>query len=285
MMGTPTLLLLVLIGAGWCPNLVTYEVTLGTDASPFLCNEEGSLWCAGDANVGYKGVLHLTPNDRTKPQEYVETAGMALVSSPIDMRGYLYGWQSFRTHFTFKIEPIYSLVPGDGLAFVMIGSKEMGSAGGNLAVYNRSGWQIVQTVAIEFDTYQNTDLEDKNANHVGVDFQTTRSNISRDASEGGISLAGGEVIHAWIDYSAVDEQLEVRIRLDGRKPRDPFISYSVALSEIFSGPVAPTSQLQLQPTCRSRTRLQQSHLVNSASESCRLLPMVSTTSTEKPNPS
>ncbi|BFI14725.1 protein MpRLK-Pelle_L-LEC20 [Marchantia polymorpha subsp. ruderalis] len=235
MMGTPNLLLLALIGAGWCGVLVTCEFTLGTDASPFLCYGEGGLWCGGDANVGSNGVLNLTPDDRTKPQHHVRTVGMALVSSPIDMRGYLYGWKSFRTHFTFRIEPIHP--PGDGLAFVMLGSKEMGTEGGNLGVYNRSGWQNVQTVAIEFDTYQNSDYEDINANHVGIDFQTARSNIARDASAGDISLAGGEVIHAWIDYSAVDEQLEVRIGLDGRKPRDLFLSYSVALSEIFSGPV------------------------------------------------
>ncbi|OAE23636.1 hypothetical protein AXG93_4720s1010 [Marchantia polymorpha subsp. ruderalis] len=103
--------------------------------------------------------------------------------------------------------------------------------------HNQLRSKIVQTVAVEFDTYQNIDIGDINANHVGVDFQSIRSNISRDALEGGISLAGGEVIHAWIDYSAVYEQLEVRIRLDGRKPRDPFLSYSVALSDIFSGPV------------------------------------------------
>ncbi|BBN10692.1 hypothetical protein MPTK1_5g05640 [Marchantia polymorpha subsp. ruderalis] len=232
MMDTPKLLLLVLIGAGWCGVLVTCEFTFGTDASPFLCNEEDSLWCAGDANVGSNGVLNFTPDDKMKPQEYVQTAGMALVSSPIDMRG-----KSFRTHFTFRIERMYPLGPGDGLAFVMLGSKVKGCAGRNFGAYDCSGWQIVQMVAVEFDTYQNIDIGDINANHVGVDFQSIRSKISRDASEGGISLAGGEVIHAWIDYSAVYGQLEVRIRLDGRKPRDPFLSYSVALSDIFSGPV------------------------------------------------
>ncbi|KAG6546015.1 hypothetical protein Mapa_012678 [Marchantia paleacea] len=207
---------------------------LGTDQSPFECNAKGNMWCAGDASTNSKGILHLTPNERNQSDDfYYKTFGMALFSSPIHMLSERGRWMSFSTHFTFKIEPKYQDFPGDGMTFVMLSENRTGSPGAAFGAYGGDGWQIVETMAVEFDTFQNIPFGDLDRNHVGVDLENVRSKVARDAHYVGLVLAGSEAIHAWIDYHAKSQLLKVRISLDYRKPKDSFIEYPIRLSDVF----------------------------------------------------
>ncbi|BFI14726.1 hypothetical protein MPTK1_5g05705 [Marchantia polymorpha subsp. ruderalis] len=229
-----TLVLLVAADGPGCHVLATLDFTLGTLESPFQCNAQGNLWCEGNASESSGETLHLTPDQRTQSFEfYYNTKGMALFSLPVHMVDARGRWLSFSTHFRFEIESLIENFRGDGLAFVMLNRQVPGFSGGSLGIYDQAGCQLVQTLAIEFDTFHNQEFEDMNNNHVGVDLQRAISKVSRDAHEADIDLAGGRTIDAWIDYHAISEVLEVRIALHDTKPKESFLTYPLALGDVF----------------------------------------------------
>ncbi|BBN10686.1 hypothetical protein MPTK1_5g05610 [Marchantia polymorpha subsp. ruderalis] len=230
-----TVLLVAILGSGvQFLNHATSGFNVATEEFPFKCNAKGNLWCAGDASTTSEGILHLTPNERNQSDDfYYNSFGMALFSSPIHMLSETGLWMSFSTHFTFKIEPKYQDFPGDGLAFVMLRENRTGSPGAAFGAYGGDGWQRVETMAVEFDTFQNMPFGDLDRNHVGVDLENIRSKVARNAHYAGIVLAGSEAIYAWIDYHAKYQSLNVRISLDHRKPKDAFIELPISLSNVF----------------------------------------------------
>ncbi|KAL2636395.1 hypothetical protein R1flu_007874 [Riccia fluitans] len=228
-------------------DIPTANFTLGgVDGSPFKCNERGNLWCGGNASTSSpsaQGALTLTPTNRNQSHEfYYNTYGMALYTVPIQLLDVKRNrWHGFSTYFKFTIEPADQRFPGDGMAFVVLNvSQWPGSPGGAFGVYDGNGQQLVKTLAIEFDTYRNLDFGDISNNHVGVDLDNLTSKASRDASDVGITLYGGEPIHAWIDFDAESNKLEVRINRNHTRPVLSFLNYSgLFLYDVFddSGPV------------------------------------------------
>ncbi|KAL3678815.1 hypothetical protein R1sor_021771 [Riccia sorocarpa] len=237
----------VILGARPHFDVPIANFTLGIDGSPFKCNERGNLWCGGNASTtstsphGH-GALTLTPTSRDKPNEfYYDTYGMALYTVPIQLLDVKQNrWHGFTTYFKFTIEPADIRDPGDGMAFVMLNvSQWPGSAGGSFGVYDGDGQQLVKTLAIEFDTFKNLEFDDISNNHVGVDLDNLTSKASRDAFDVGITLYGGQPVHAWIDFDADSNKLEVRISKNYTRPVHAFLNYSLVLSDVFddSGPV------------------------------------------------
>ncbi|KAG6545907.1 hypothetical protein Mapa_012562 [Marchantia paleacea] len=226
-------------------EITSANFTLGTDGSPFKCNERGNLWCGGNAStssLAAEGALTLTPTSRNRPDEfYYNTYGMALYTVPIQLLDVKKNrWHGFSTYFKFSIQPADYQHPGDGMAFVMLNvSQWPGSPGGAFGVYDGNGQQLVKTLAIEFDTFRNLDFGDISNNHVGVDLENLTSKASRDASDVGIILYGGEPVHAWIDLDAVSGNLEVRISKNDSRPAHAFLNHSLLLVDVFddSGPV------------------------------------------------
>ncbi|BFI28068.1 hypothetical protein MPTK2_2g90100P [Marchantia polymorpha subsp. ruderalis] len=92
---------------------------------------------------------------------------------------------------------------------------------------------IARTLAIEFDTFENSEFGDENINHVGVDLQDVNSTLARSAWEVSIDLAGNYSIYSWIDYNSSTQNLEVRISSDNAKPSLPFIVYPLNLFDVF----------------------------------------------------
>ncbi|BBN10153.1 protein MpRLK-Pelle_L-LEC14 [Marchantia polymorpha subsp. ruderalis] len=140
---------------------------------------------------------------------------------------------SFSTCFRFTIEPSDPNYRGDGMAFVMLSEGLQGSYGGAFGVFNPQGHRIARTLAIEFDTHENSAFGDENNNHVGVDVQDVNSTIARSAWEVSIDLAGSYSIYSWIDYSSSAQKLEVRISSDNAKPSLPFIVFALNLFDVF----------------------------------------------------
>jgi hypothetical protein len=74
--------------------------------------------------------------------------------------------QGFSTHFTFRIYPgPSSFETADGIAFVIqnSGLNALGNADGEPGYEN-----ISNSLAVEFDTFQNQHLSDPNNNHIGI---------------------------------------------------------------------------------------------------------------------
>lgn len=136
---------------------------------------------------------------------------------------------AFSTSFQFRIshpggsaDPTGS-VGADGIAFVIqrAGNTSLGSNGENLGY---SG--ILQSIAVEFDTFKNTTQLDPNSNHIGVD--TLGSLISLSTVNVTPNFDDGNLWTAWIDYNG--STLEVRASENGIRPVTALLSYSLSLT-------------------------------------------------------
>ncbi|KAG6549390.1 hypothetical protein Mapa_009109 [Marchantia paleacea] len=218
---------------------VVANFTLGTNGPSFKCNDRGNLWCFGNASATPAGLI-LTPINRLNMDYsyYLSTTGMALYTTEIPLQKSDSDPNrtsiSFSTSFRFTIEPSSPTFRGDGMVFVMISEGQyQGTAGNSFGVFNAAGHQEVSTLAIEFDTFQNSDVGDRDNNHVGVDIEDVRSKVARKASDVGIDLAGNYSIYSWIDYNSSAQNLEVRISSNNSKPDQPFLDYPLNLFDVF----------------------------------------------------
>ncbi|OAE31906.1 hypothetical protein AXG93_2834s1470 [Marchantia polymorpha subsp. ruderalis] len=181
----------------------------------------------------------LTPIEKANMtyKYYHRTTGMALSTTQIPLQKSESDPTrtsiSFSTSFRFTIEPSDPNYRGDGMAFVMLSEGRQGSYGGAFGVFDPRGHQIARTLAIEFDTFENSEFGDENNNHVGVDIQDINSTIARSAWEVSIDLAGSYSIYSWIDYNSSAQKLEVRISSDYAKPSLPFIVFALNLFDVF----------------------------------------------------
>ena len=91
---------------------------------------------------------------------------------------------------------------------------------------------ITPSVAIEFDTYYNTEVGDANGNHIGIDLNgSLRSVIQKQISK---RFNDGDLWHCWVDYDGVNNILEVRVAPTFARPSDPTISLHESIPRMFS---------------------------------------------------
>uniref|UniRef100_A0ACD5Z409 Uncharacterized protein n=1 Tax=Avena sativa TaxID=4498 RepID=A0ACD5Z409_AVESA len=97
--------------------------------------------------------------------------------------------------------------------------------------------------AVELDTVNNRDLQDIDANHVGININSIVSNKSNTAGfyddKTGIfntlNLTGGERLQLWIDYESESTRINVTMSpLDMTKPARPLISDIYDLSTVIT---------------------------------------------------
>ncbi|KAH7424924.1 hypothetical protein KP509_11G031800 [Ceratopteris richardii] len=143
---------------------------------------------------------------------------------------------SFKTSFTFRMYSFNSSYQGDGMAFLMVSDNHtIGSSGKQLGAFTaESSSPNDHTFAVEFDTWQNSDVGDPNDNHVGLDVTNITSATFSNASDVGIRLNDGSVVTAWIKYDAALHNLQVRISLDNLEPLQPLIDANLSLGSIFN---------------------------------------------------
>ncbi|KAH7388404.1 hypothetical protein KP509_16G074300 [Ceratopteris richardii] len=175
----------------------------------------------------------------------VQASGRCLYNKPIQLldpetRTPL----SFSTQFIFLIRPSTNSDLADGIAFVIaptLGGVN-GSNQGFIGIFNNetNAKASTRTIAVEFDTYKNPEHEDMDDNHVGIDvndivsyaavssaYRTSSSPIIRSATDGYTVSMKNAVVHAWIDFDASSNQLNVSVSRDlGVKPTYPLISNS-----------------------------------------------------------
>jgi hypothetical protein len=194
------------------------------------------------------GQVYLTSEEIPIPSENLivplsHGIGRVLYAQPIQGRQPITGQlTSFSTTFIFSIFNPQQLEIGDGLAFLITSNNSaVGSGGGYLGVLDEAenGLPSAHTFAVEFDTWQNPQLQDPDANHVGVDVDsmisqqaTTAGFFSDDNTFHPLPLTG-LLLQAWIDFSSEGEiQVSISPTL-GHKPNRPLLTLQIDLTQVM----------------------------------------------------
>ncbi|TKY53518.1 Seed lectin beta chain [Spatholobus suberectus] len=152
-----------------------------------------------DALVTSSGTLQLTKvNKNGTPQPF--SLGRAVYSAPINIWDSKTGnVASFATSFKFTIYAPNIKTIADGLAFFLAPVNSRPQAGaGHLGLFNSASHNSsYQTVAVEFDTYQNTNFDDPPNTHIGIDVNSIKS-IKTTRWD----LANGQVAKVLITYDS-----------------------------------------------------------------------------------
>lgn len=147
----------------------------------------------------------------------------------------------FSTRFEFRISSPGGQSDGtsagaDGIAFVIQreGVNSIGSFDSGLG-YGGIG----QSIAIEFDTFQNTNLEgntyiDPDSNHVGLNLHGSMASLLTQPVASAFDQ--GQVWTAWVDYDGAT--LELRLSESGVRPASALLSYSIDLAATLGGSTA-----------------------------------------------
>ncbi|KAA8518935.1 hypothetical protein F0562_016291 [Nyssa sinensis] len=154
---------------------------------------------------------------------------------------------SFSTTFAFAIHPQTPTLGGQGIAFVIAPTREIPDAlsAQYLGLFNgnNNGNSTNHVVAVELDTIQNTEFEDIDGNHVGIDINGLNSNMSSSAgyyaNNGGqfqnLTLISGKAMQVWVEYNGVDKRMNVTLAPINivSKPNNPLLSLPVDLSSVI----------------------------------------------------
>lgn len=89
-------------------------------------------------------------------------------------------------------------------------------------------------MGVEFDTSKDDNVNDPNANHVGIDIGSLVSVAVANVSSVNLVLNSGEKLNAWVDYEASSKTLEVRLCKEGEsRPENPIVSHNIDLFKIW----------------------------------------------------
>ncbi|GKV05881.1 hypothetical protein SLEP1_g17833 [Rubroshorea leprosula] len=202
---------------------------------------QANLTLDGLAEVTFNGLLKLT-ND-TKQQK-----GHAFYSSPVKFKSSTNGTAfSFSTTFVFAIVPEYPTLSGHGIAFVISPTRDLsgGLASQFLGLFNEgnNGNSSNHVVAVELDTIQNKEQNDIDDNHVGIDLNGLKSNVSRGAGYyvngpdqfSNLTLISGRPILVWVEYDSLEQRMNVTLApINVPKPKAPLLSLPIDLSPLVN---------------------------------------------------
>nr|P42088.1 RecName: Full=Lectin; AltName: Full=Agglutinin; AltName: Full=BMA; Contains: RecName: Full=Lectin beta chain; Contains: RecName: Full=Lectin alpha chain [Leucomphalos mildbraedii] len=182
----------------------------------------------GDASVGSNKALQLTKVD-SKGNPQGGSVGRALYTAPIRL------WQSsslvasFETTFTFSISQ-GSSTPAAALTFFIASPDTKipsGSGGRLLGLFGSSNnaGSDNGVVAVEFDTYPNTDIGDPNYRHIGIDVNSIRSKAASKWD-----WQNGKTATAHISYNSASKRLSVVSSYPNSSP--VVVSFDVELNNV-----------------------------------------------------
>ncbi|KAL3512754.1 hypothetical protein ACH5RR_025471 [Cinchona calisaya] len=143
---------------------------------------------------------------------------------------------SFSTQFIFSILTKISTSPGYGLAFVLSASTSLPNAlaGQYLGVFSTSiNGPPGPLIVVEFDIGRNSEFNDPNDNHVGIDLNSVESKVTesagyydRNGSFVAFRMRNGENIRAWIEFDGPRNEINVTIApVEVQRPIRPLISF------------------------------------------------------------
>ncbi|XP_019424965.1 PREDICTED: L-type lectin-domain containing receptor kinase VIII.2-like isoform X2 [Lupinus angustifolius] len=153
------------------------------------------------------------------------SSGLLLRRNPIKF----VGPTSFSTNFSFSISPD----AGDGVVFVLVpGERDFSS---KFSVNDSFGVFVDENyVAVEFDTSKDDNVNDLNANHVGIDVGSIVSVAVANVSSINLVLNSGENLNAWVDYESGSKNLQVWLSKEGEsRPKNVIVSHNIDLFKIW----------------------------------------------------
>uniref|UniRef100_A0A7N0TZT4 non-specific serine/threonine protein kinase n=1 Tax=Kalanchoe fedtschenkoi TaxID=63787 RepID=A0A7N0TZT4_KALFE len=144
---------------------------------------------------------------------------------------------SFSSSFVFSILPDVANTPGFGLAFVLSywTSPPNALASQYFGVFsNATVPAVAPLLAVEFDVGRNTEFNEENGNHIGVDLNYIESAVTKEAGyydpSGSwivVEMRNGQNIQAWIDFEGAEMRINVTIAPVGvARPSIPTLSYT-----------------------------------------------------------
>ena len=137
---------------------------------------------------------------------------------------------SFSTSFKFQITDNqgFSQNGADGITFTLQPNSNdiVGEPGGSIGYGG-----ITNSVAIEFDTYDNEKPNDNDGNHIGIDVDGSLKSIVQQPIKDDFN--DGFVKNVWIDYNGLTDFLEVRISNNQTRPSNADLSYTLDIPSIL----------------------------------------------------
>jgi large repetitive protein len=140
---------------------------------------------------------------------------------------------SFSTYFTFKMTKRKNPEDsgGDGLAFILqTDLKSKLGVGANIGYAGANS-----SLAIEFDTFPNTDLGDPKKDHIGVNINGDPRSAATALSP--FHLNDGRTYHVWAEFEGSSQTLEIRLADSATRPAKPILSLSLDPAPILGGAV------------------------------------------------
>jgi len=181
-------------------------------------SDVSNLQINGDAaQVG--NVLRVTPSQAGQ-------SGSVFSKTAIQLNNL----KQFSTRFQFNISNPGGISDNDGqgadgIVFVaQTVANTAGGAGGGI------GYQgLLNSVGVEFDTWNNGAQDGNNGNHVGIDLNGSVNSAVRAAVAD--RMNNGLDWTAWVDYNGTT--LEVRLNETGTRPINPYLTYDVDLAGVL----------------------------------------------------
>ncbi|XP_030542246.1 L-type lectin-domain containing receptor kinase IV.1-like [Rhodamnia argentea] len=200
------------------------------------------------ANLSRDGVASVTSNGLLKlTNDTKQQMGHAFHPDPVQFKNSPNGSVfSFSTAFVFVIQPQYAILGGHGIVFVI--APQRGLPGSlpsqHLGMFNETnnGNDTNHVFGVELDTIQNSEFQDINENHVGIDLNSLTSANSAPAgyyADGGkfknLTLISGKAMQVWVDYNATETRIDVTLApVNVQKPKIPLLSLRRDLSSIIN---------------------------------------------------
>jgi hypothetical protein len=218
MIPTPRFVRVVTLAACVCfavPARADVELTVALP--DFNDAEQPAMYTSGRA-APHRGGIQLTDTVGTQ-------AGAAYFRTPLTMSSH----RSFSAYFSFNMTNPRCSQSGqdgaDGLAFVIQPDLDAtGKSGGGLGYRG-----IPASVAIEFDSFYNSENKDPEKDHVGINVDGAVESLAR--AEVPFKLNDGRTYHAWIDYDGKDDTMQVRLSLTNARPTEPVLAHKVDLEK------------------------------------------------------
>ncbi len=91
---------------------------------------------------------------------------------------------------------------------------------------------INNSIAVEFDTWNNGSIDDFSSNHIGIDVNgNIDSVVLAEVTEA--DMNDGDIWNAWVDYNSVTQLLEARLTRSSTRPALAMIAYTIDLASVL----------------------------------------------------
>ncbi len=213
------------------PHLIigSLLITGATAASavPIIYNDFSDV--SGLTLNGSAAGLTTNPDNTLRLTNDFYQSGSAFSTNAIALNSNM----SFSTAFSFNISDSKGFsdsdgVGADGLAFVL--QTNGNTAGGNGGGIGYMG--INNSLAIEFDTWDNVPWDNNDGNHVGINLNGDVNSVVQASVS--TRMNNGLDWFAWIDYNGASDLLEVRLAQLDLRPTTALLAYTVDLTTILN---------------------------------------------------